>query len=206
MKLDVEMHYLMAIIISVFCTVQNSEAESNKSQKPQPVTVENSSSNPVPVNVQNPTTTVSIQNTASVKSVDNFALQPYARSGTATFTGAQGAQDPGPAIVSFDVPAGKRLVLELITVRALLPAGQQPNGWVQIAGQPFPWHFLTFTPQGSFFGADIYTVTQALHLSADAGSGAVSVAVRKNSIDNNAAGPNINTVGVTISGYLVDVP
>ena len=76
------------------------------------MTVQNS----IPVTVQNPTTAVTIQNTASVKATDNPAFQPYAKGEI---------QAPALGTFSFDVPAGKRLVLELVTINGELSPGNQ---------------------------------------------------------------------------------
>jgi hypothetical protein len=198
--------------VAIFCELQTSDAKQpsvlnvNVENTPLPVTVENAVSVTGSVTVQNPTTSVTIQNTPnvnvanipSVKSADNPAFQPYIKSGS-HFNQA-GISDS----IAFDVPAGKRLVIELITVSLDLPAGQNQSSDQLLLNEGLAQqvtHELTPTAIGDVGSGDVgFSTTQSLRAYAEAGNGTVKIHVGRNT---NAG---TFSFSVSVSGYLVDIP
>lgn len=174
------------VLFVILCGSQTLQGKQNN----QGVIVENTAANPVPVNVQNQVTT---------KGADNPAFQPFAKDVVDV------PAFPGPNdTVTFDVPAGKRLVIELVTIRGTLSSGNtlaiaiiktlQPDGSTVT-------HGLTIPPLGtSSTGLPTYSLTHPLRLYAEPGVGSVSIFVAR-----NGDGPTFS-VGASISGYLVDIP
>ena len=189
------MQFKTLVVTSVvavgLCGLQMSEAK----QPTESVTVDNTPANPVPVTVQNPTTAVTIQNTASVKTADNPAFQPYAKGEL---------QAPALGTFSFDVPAGKRLVLELVTLSGDLSPGnqianvqvrtKQPDGGTVDHALANPSNVPG--PGGNPIFANNYSV----RLYAEPGPGSVQVFVAR-----SGSGPTFDAQA-SISGYLVDLP
>lgn len=185
-------------IVAVIAVVSLSGLQTSEGNPPfENVTVNNTPANPVPVMVQNPTTAVTIQNTPSVKAADNPAFQPYVQSGS--HFDQIGSSDS----ISFDVPAGKRLVIELVTVTLDLPTGQNQatNSLLLNEGSPRQViHEMTSTAEGDNGGGSRFVTTQTLRAYAEAGTGTVKIHIGRNS--------SASTFGwsVSVSGYLVDLP
>lgn len=171
MKPNIKSNVTAAILIVVlsFFGVQSSQAE----PKPTHVIVDNAVANP-----------------AQVRDVDNPARQPFSGSQNATF-------QPGSRDAIFSVPpppSGKQLVIESVTVNALIPTGQ--NLWsASLNHNP-----LIIVPQGDVgTGFDAFTASQQVRLYLAAGDSITFIVSR-----NSTTGSGV--VGGTVSGYLVDVP
>jgi hypothetical protein len=120
------------------------------------------------------------------------------------------------AVISFPpLPAGKRLIIEVITVRATVPLGQNvaarlvlfpvpnsPNPSVQIAD-------LAVQPQGTFTAwnnpfpgndyGSVYVATHTARFRVDAGRHSVVIDVRR-------SGPGTASMVASVFGYLEDIP
>ena len=180
------------VIIMSLCGVQTLQAADPMGGPS--VTVVNTTARPVPVTVQNPVTNV------SVRSADNPAFQPYQHDDSGVLS-----QNGFTKTAFFDVPAGKRLVIELVTIVAFLDIGNNlatATITVTPPGGVFVRHHLTRTPTGEVSGgpATGFTVTQPLRLYCEAGTGAVRVDVER--LNNTG----LFSTQFGVSGYLVDLP
>lgn len=137
-----------------------------------------------------------VKSTTRVVSADNPAFQPYE-----AFAPVQLSPGQATGMTTFTVPAGKRLVVEFVTLTVGLPPGQHVS--FALINQ----HALTATQQGAFFGYDTFVVSQSLRFYAGPGTpnaamfsnGVVVQVTRDNSID-------FASFNASISGYLVDLP
>jgi len=179
----------------------------------QNVSVVNTTSEPVPTQAVGTTTvsgsvsianspTVQVGNTSAspvaVRDVDNPARHPFQFYATFSKTGGNLIVDNQIA-----VPAGKRLVIETITLQAFVPAGQKLLAQLHmVGGGTFVQHNIMLTPQGGFnFDLlDYFAATETVRMYADQGS-AVPLHVTRSSNDANFWGGSY-----TVAGYLVDVP
>jgi hypothetical protein len=179
---------------------------------PQNVNVVNTTSNPVPTQAVGTTSvagnvsvvnqpTVKIGNNAAtpvlVRDLDNPARHPFQFYATFSKTGGNFLTDNQIA-----VPAGKRLVIETVTVQAYVPAGQKLLAQINmVGGGTFAQHNILLTPQGGFdFNLlDYFAATESVRLYADQGS-AVPFSLTRSSSDANLWGGSY-----TVSGYLIDV-
>jgi hypothetical protein len=196
-------------IIAAAVTVQS--AFSAQTSPPGPdVRVINTQTNPVPVSVINfptGTNTVNVSSSTNapllVRDVDNPARQPAVRL----------ADDVNVLVGEtqafkqmYTVPAGKRLVIEFVSVRTfVLPPGQKLFVEVGVSdGQTTydinlaPTLVGTFTV-GNGVQGDHSAISQQTRLYANAGD-TVRAFVQKN--DDVGAGQ----ATITVMGYLVDVP
>jgi hypothetical protein len=133
-----------------------------------------------------------------VRSVDNPAFQPFAKSDVHV------PEAGGSDTITFDVPAGKRLVIELVTIGGTLSSGnalataaistRQPDGSTVKHDLTIPPLFINSS------GRPEYTITHPLRLYAEPGSGSVSIRVARQGLGDTFS------VGASISGYLVDLP
>ena len=131
-----------------------------------------------------------------VKQSDNPAFQPYAQTATQAFANGE------DTTFTFDVPLGKRLVIELFTAAVIVSPGSGTIGQIDLnGGSPNggSTHYYTVQSRVSFGGNEQLTLTQPLRLYANGGVGTVSITVFCNTINNTGA-------NVSISGYLVDLP
>jgi len=137
----------------------------------------------------------------AVEDVNNPAFQPFQKQ--VQLTWVIGVTD---TLVSFPVPAGKRLVIEFVSIACILPIGQNPTtilfrlnddghfGYVE--------HFF-FTPLqgnvsvGSNF--NVFVCSTPTRLYCDPGSSVQVQAGRNSTVESG-------TVKVSISGYYVNVP
>jgi hypothetical protein len=175
------------------------------------VRVINTTAEPVPTAAQGTTTiagSVSVTNTPNVN-VGNSASAPIPivdmNDGRQPFQASTFVVHPNGTNVDTmnvaTIPAGKRLVIEFISVSAQVPPGQHLElATVQtLAGGHGAAHQLLIQAQpDAVIGDDIYRAVQELRLYADPGS-TVQVLVRRNS------GLGQATFGVTISGYFVNL-
>jgi len=146
------------------------------------------------VTIANPAT-----NPVLVRDVDNPARHPFQQNLDVSF----------PAGVRFvdktiDVPVGKRLVVEYVSITACLPAGQKlTTAEIRTAatgGNPF---VAMIVIPGSTACAELFdgfTASQMVRFYKDAGMGGLVVSVGRN------VGTDIGSVDSTIVGYLVDLP
>lgn len=107
----------------------------------------------------------------------------------------------------FDVPAGKMLVIETVTVTAVVETGQKVRATLSVqgngAGDEFfgvSQHVVTLEQVAGFGPGDYFEKTQSMRGYA-AGPSGVSIQIERNS-DVGAGG----AVGCSISGYLADLP
>jgi hypothetical protein len=131
-----------------------------------------------------------------VGDVENPARQPFQRDIRTNFSDGQASFG-----ASFNVPIGKRLVVEDVSSQITLPAGQgvrsdcatttAPDGQVV--------HFLVLASQGTFGSLVTFAANDAMRLYADGGS-----TVRCEGFRGSGAG--LGQAIWTFSGYLVDAP
>ena len=178
-----------------------------------PVTVVNTTANPVPV-----AGIVNVGGTANVRITDNSATNPlqvhdvdnaprtaFAQSKRLTFNG------PDRAILgNFDVPAGKRLVIESFSVFGKLPSGNELvassinafQGDEQFGTQHYAPVFTGKTEET--FEPGVFIVSSGnMHLEAVAGNGTVTVRLERDHIIALGTIPPFS-FDVSITGYLVD--
>ena len=168
-----------------------------------PVVGLDAGNNTVKFDAVNNTVKIDTANPLPVRDADNPARQPFQAHGSNTFV------DGGrviSAVTITTVPAGKRLIIEHVSVFGVMLAGQK---MIETAittrlqnsnsGQPLP-HDLTINAQGSNGFRDYFVASQDMRWYADAGTDVVGFAER----DNTAGGGG--DVQFAISGYFVDVP
>jgi hypothetical protein len=172
-----------AALINIFLA-QASDAKST-------VTVTNGPGNAVPVTVQN---------TVSTRATDNPALQPYEQGGQITF-----ASNANGGTIDFDVPAGKRLVIESVTITANLTTGQRlvNAAFRTTNNSSLLYHDLVIHDEGhdALLDIDVFTASQLTRGYSDAGTGSVRVSCRR----DTATGAG-STANVSVTGYLIDLP
>jgi hypothetical protein len=180
-----------------------------------PVTVVNTTANPVPVagtvNVSG-TANVTISdnsptNPLHVRDVDNAPRTAFAQTKKLTFNG------PDRAVLgNFDVPAGKRLVIESFSVFGKLPSGNELvassinafQGNEQFGTQHYAPVFTGNTEET--FEPGVFIVSSGnIHLEAVAGAGTVTVRLERDHIIGLSTIPPFS-FDVSITGYLVDAP
>ncbi|MGH3714459.1 MAG: hypothetical protein ACRDT4_13500 [Micromonosporaceae bacterium] len=105
----------------------------------------------------------------------------------------------GPKTI-LTVPAGKRLVIETVTVLAALPDGLKPRGLLRVVTDGTNvLHTIALRPGGSGDGSVIYDSTHAIRLYADPGT---DVSFEYQYFPQ--PGPNF-AAAVSLSGYYVNV-
>ena len=173
------------VALAVFCNSQTAQAG---------VVITNTAANPIPITAPS---------AIPVKAGDNPAFQPYQFQDE---TGGVISPNGYYKTVSFDVPAGKRLVIEFVSIVVYLDSGdnlQEASIIVSKPGGGVITHSLTRTATGPANGClacGTFTVTQPLHLYCEAGVAALKVQTQR-----------VNTTGLyktafSVSGYLVDLP
>jgi hypothetical protein len=138
-----------------------------------------------------------VQGTVNVKDIDQPARAPFADLKSLSF-------DDGEAqkFIEFDpVPAGKRLVIETVTVRSQAAAGQvwDVHMFVTTNGVPVA-HTLALTVFQTLGDIDIRSATLPVRLYADPGT-VIKVFGHRNYGTTGIAG-----VDTTISGHYVNLP
>jgi hypothetical protein len=102
----------------------------------------------------------------------------------------------------YNVPAGKRLIIEFVSFEAFVPTGQKASFsiFVQHQGEPNAiQHYLECIPNGGSGGQDLFLCGRMVRLYADPGT---QVMLRT---DRNAP-TGTATARMTFSGYTVSVP
>lgn len=203
-------------VILIGAVVFSSSITARSQAKASNVNVVNTASNPVPTVAQGTTSiagnvsvtntptvnlasgaTVGINNDASrpvpIQDVDRPTAQPFKQTSQLTF-------DPGFALAmggQFSVPAGKRLVIECVTVIAEVPLGQNVlYARIVNAGNAL---ILTLTHPGNYAAGEVFVGTHRVFAVLEPGTQVQPSAFR----DSGTAG---GTMSMLISGYLVDVP
>ena len=171
------------------------------------VRVINTTAEPVPTAAQGTTTisgNVAVTNTPTVNlgggsiSINNFndGQQPF----QAAANGTQNGTNVSTISVA-NVPAGKRLVIEFISVSAQVPPGQHLE-LAQVLtnhGSGGVFHDLLIHEQpDAVIGDALFRAVHDLRLYANGGT-QIQLLVRRSS------GVGLATFGVSISGYLVDI-
>lgn len=109
-----------------------------------------------------------------------------------------------PGIIFKHVPAGKRLVIEHVAVRAELPLGQTARASIVVSVQDQPIeHWLVMVGQGIVMGTPthraVFVASQPLRLYEDPGGGWGVNMERDSDVGGGVA-------YASISGYFVDLP
>ena len=159
-------------------------------------------SSPSNVNVVN-TPNVNVVNTPAspvqVRDVDNPAKQPFQAEAMGGF--ADGASTTGDIPIT-TVPAGKRLVIEHVSVFGTMLPGQKMVRAVMHRFSVFG-HSLVISAQGSNADGsrDYFVASQLVRLNFSHDDVIVCLAERDSSLVENPG-----SVTFTVSGYLVDCP
>jgi len=135
-----------------------------------------------------------------VEEINDVLHRPYVASNQNSTTGGTGVS------TGFDIPVGKRLIVESLTVLAQLTSGQQPSVTMltaaTTAGQPPVTADIPLTAQGQLGDLDVFKAALPLKLRV---SGTSSIndlifILSRSSLVGSAA------IRVTVFGYLVDIP
>ena len=133
-------------------------------------------------------------NPVPVRDVENPARQAFTNGANCNLADGQEICN-----LFFAVPASKRLVIETVTVTAVVPAGQSPlvtfSALVNGTGEAFR---LAVTRQGTFSGDDVFVGTHSTRFYADSGNSAVQGGVLRN------ATAGTGQLQIRVSGYLVN--
>lgn len=131
------------------------------------------------------------------RDVDGAARQPFQRFLVEQINdGEFNAADR----VAFTVPAGKRLVIEHVSLLCVAPTGQKLRVRIDATAGGSAFHQLPLANEGSFQGGkDDHKASQQTRIYADGGT-EVYFRVARNSASGVAG------VNASVSGYLVDVP
>ena len=141
------------------------------------------------------TPNVNVANTPIVQDRDNPARQPFTYSPLGQFWIGN-----APNIsFQFTVPGGKRLVIEQVSVSANLTASttQKLSAEVQIFGSTLTFYRFV----GTDAGQNDFVASSQMRCYADAGTSVVILVTRN---DTSVGGANF--AGVSLSGYLIDMP
>lgn len=164
-----------------------------------PVVGLDASNNTVKFDAVNNTVKIDTANPLPVRDVDNPVRQPFHRSVFASLPDGTTflASDPG-----LTPPAGKRLVIEQISIGANLPAGQRAacslvvrNDFAEVLFD----HALPMSLQGTFGPIDSFQASLPTRVYLDP-SDSVAFDVFRTAATGSAG------VRVSFSGYFVDVP
>jgi len=150
---------------------------------------------PSPTNVNVVNTTAS---PVPVRDVDNPARQPFQAEAVGGF--ADGASTTGDITIGA-VPAGKRLVIEYVSVfGTMLPGQKMIRASIQTEDVSI---YLRISPQGSNAGGsrDYFIASEDWRV-----TGKLRPSFRGTGERDSFAGANPDSVTFTISGYLVDCP
>ena len=156
---------------------------------------------PTNVNVVN-TPNVNVANTTDspvpVRDVDNPARQIVVQ--TAGLTGFSNGSDFG-GVTILTVPAGKRLIIEHVSVFGEMLPGQKMVQALIVTN--FSDTYLRISAQGSNAGGskDYFVASEQVSCRAFAQTQVEGIVLRDSTV-----GDNVNSVRFTISGYLLDYP
>jgi len=204
---------LGALALTSSAQVKTATTTSPTTPPSAPVTVVNTTANPVPV-----AGTVNVSGTANVSISDNSAAHPlqvhdvdhaprtpYAQTKRLSFNPSDRA-----ILGNFDVPAGKRLVIESFSIFGKLPSGMKLveasinafQGDEQFGTQHYAPVFTGNTEETFEPGVFIVNSGQ-MHLDAVAGNGTITVHLERDHITILSVPFSFE---VNITGHLVDAP
>ena len=160
---------------------------------PLPVTgslhITGSSHAPLPVRVTHVDTPV------DVRDVENPARQIFEKiiSGPIPISGTS------LTTTIFTAPLGKRLVIEYVSARILMPLGQKVSFQVQLSvGPSIPLVNVPAISQGTFFAEDLFIASQQVRIYVDPGVGVSLVTSR------STTSGGWNNTDWSVVGHLVD--
>ena len=204
---------LGALALTSSAQVKTATTTSPTTPPSAPVTVVNTTANPVPV-----AGTVNLSGTANVSISDNSAAHPlqvhdvdhapktpYAQTKRLSFNPSDRA-----ILGNFDVPAGKRLVIESFSIFGKLPSGMKLveasinafQGDEQFGTQHYAPVFTGNTEET--FEPGVFIVNSGeMHLDAVAGNGTITVHLERDHITILSVPFSFE---VNITGHLVDAP
>jgi len=167
-----------------------------------PVVGLDAGNNTVKFDAVNNTVKIDSASPLPMRDVENPARQPFQADAPSTGEFPDGMFVTLPMITT--IPAGKRLVIEQVSVSGAMIKGQRmvtAGLHISNSGNNVQ-HFLTVTPQGSGGCCrDVFIASQQVRLYADPGTIVSGFATR----DVNTGFASA-AVSFSISGYLVDVP
>jgi hypothetical protein len=150
------------------------------------------------VNVVN-TPNINVVNTPTVRDADNPTRQPFQ-------TGTGLHMDQGVGETGFDfttVPAGKRLIIDYVSVFGIMPTGEKLVSAEILLIQPdhvsYLQSFFRISAQGADYFGDYFVASDQVRLYADPGT-TVRAHVRRDDASGAAQ------VSFLISGHFVDLP
>ena len=131
---------------------------------------------------------------ADTQNAYTFPKEPFQQEVTIKFPAGQ-----REAFGSVSIPGGKRLVIEHVSARLTLPAGQKifesRITTLQNAGGAEGYHYLSTNAEGSYSGSDFFSISQSLRL--------YTAGYAKFSFFRSDTAQT-GLVNATVSGYLVD--
>lgn len=144
-----------------------------------------------------PTVDVRVVNTPDVRDADNPARQAYQQE-----VGLKVEEGMGTGSTDFEVPAGKRLIIEFVSAEVHAPPGQSCDVRIGTSnGDNGRSHFFAATQVAPTDLGNEIMVSQVTRLYADPGTKVV-VVVRRLATSQTGSLQG----AVSISGYLVNVP
>ena len=102
--------------------------------------------------------------------------------------------------ITRDIPFDKMIIVQTVSVSALVEPGQEVKAEVRSQGVGFGQHPILLTRQGTFDGLDLYVGTMSLTGFA-AGDGGLRLSAVRNSTSGDGG-----RVRFSFRGYIVDVP
>ena len=135
-----------------------------------------------------------------VEEINDVVQRPYVASSQATAVSGTGVS------AGFDIPVGKRLIVESLTVLAQLTSGQQPSVTMltaaTTAGQPVVTADIPLTAQGQLGDQDVFKAALPLKLrvSGTSSPNDLTFILSRSSLSGSLV------MRVTVFGYLVDIP
>ena len=142
-------------------------------------------------------------NPVLIRDVDNGARQPFHVSMTCgVSTGLTGC---GNGISPSEIPVGKQLVVEYVSARMTLPAGQSiPSAEIStFTGSDWVTHYVPAISQGlNHYGEAVFIASEPVRMYAvkDGLNYAVTMLV------NRSASVGVGSFIVEVSGYWIDLP
>jgi hypothetical protein len=151
---------------------------------------------PKNVNVIN-TPNVTVSNTPKVLNANDSNIFQETRL-------KNGTNDP-QEVFSYAVPAGKRLVIEFVSVNATIGEGEKMHAFIRGGGFTDAIHPIIMNFQVTVASRDLFAGAQLMRMYAEPGTTVEILVSRRDAADTGAVGGNA-FIETSISGYLVDVP
>ena len=143
---------------------------------------------------------VNVVNTPTVKDTDNPPRNAFAFNDAVSFSGVS----PSSSVIDIPVPAGKRLVIEQVGVTTTLAPSASQKLVVEVittTGGTNSVYWFTGIDAPIDIGLPAFVASSQMRCYADAGSTNYIVVFR-----NDTSGGSADHGGISVSGYLVDVP